>query len=163
MSNWGYDMLRRTPRQPHPRNWGEDWCTGDELEQAFADSDVLKMDEDGTCLSEITDVDYSLSWRKIFYPSGFRKQTRINIYNRDKGKNCYICNQPLRNGQNLSIDHKQPVAVHFNSAGFGMNQSARADWYNNEENLALVHAKCNSEKGSENVNFDIAKVGRARF
>lgn len=163
MSNWGYSMLRRTPRQPHFRNWGEDWCIGEELEQAFADSDVLKMDEDGTCLSEITDFDYSLSWRKIFYPSGFRKQTRINIYKRDKGKNCYICNQPLRNDQNLSIDHKQPVVQHFNSEGFRMNQSARADWYNEEENLALVHARCNSEKGGENVTFDIAKVGRARF
>ena len=129
--------------------------TDEEIEYILSE-DASETDKDST---------YNSSVRHIFYPGSFSKEALkyIDMIRNDRTAKCPICGKYLmpeagKPAKPLSIDHINPVVWHFNTVGYRLSQQQRREWYNDTDNLCLVHASCNSRKSGGGLKFDIAKV-----
>jgi hypothetical protein len=54
----------------------------------------------------------------------------------------------------MHVDHKVPVTWHWNEIGRKRGQQERQEWYVCKDNLQALCGKCNTSKGSLDVDFD---------
>lgn len=148
---------------------GKFGMTDEELANMLRGSDYTEEEIESILSGDSKDagereLSYRTSVRSMFYPSAFDSDVKTAVWLRDNtaGARCPICGQPLSAGTGeLSIDHIIPVARHFNQGGYHMTQRERKEWYNDINNLTLVHASCNSSKSSGGERYRPNLVKRA--
>jgi hypothetical protein len=104
--------------------------------------------------------------REWFYKKGFRSARKSQVIAAAADKKqagWYWCpgfgvpKHRIRSYQ-ITLDHRHPVAGHWNSSGFNSNQEKRYDWYDSPHNLIVLCGPCNSRKGAAGRTYK-TKVG----
>ncbi|MCI5138341.1 MAG: hypothetical protein D3922_07975 [Candidatus Electrothrix sp. AR1] len=65
--------------------------------------------------------------------------------------------------EDITLDHDTPVVLHWIKIGYDSPRSVRNDWYNDTNNLTVMHKSENSSKGAkegEKYQFSIKSPGK---
>ena len=87
------------------------------------------------------------------YPHSFRSTTKQKVLDRFRNSDGDIVNPETGEVipvDQVTIEHLQSVAEHWNNEGYNQTRKERADWYNNVDNLSVLPRSVNSSRGALN-------------